>query len=76
MPLEATYLAWVDFSGTGMTRGRVHRRVEKAAGSPPTTVARFGAGGETFLRFNIGTPRAPIVEAVARLQQGLRATSQ
>ena len=25
MPLEATYLAWVDFAGTGMDPGRVHR---------------------------------------------------
>jgi cystathionine beta-lyase len=28
----------------------------------------FGTGGETFLRFNIATPRARVAEAVARIQ--------
>ena len=27
----------------------------------------FGTGGESFLRFNIATPRARVEEAVARL---------
>src|SRR5690606_22474773 len=31
MPLEATYLAWVDFSGTGMARDEFTSRVEKTA---------------------------------------------
>jgi cystathionine beta-lyase len=68
MPLEATYLSWVDFSGTGMTPEEFTRRVEQdgriAANHGPT----FGAGGETFLRFNIATPRARIEEAVIRLR--------
>jgi len=29
----------------------------------------FGAGGETFLRFNLATPRAYVTEAVQRLQK-------
>jgi len=69
MPLEATYLAWVDFSGTGMDRAEFTGRVEKAAGIATNHGYTFGAGGETFLRFNIGAPRAQIVEAVHRLQQ-------
>jgi cystathionine beta-lyase len=68
MPLEATYLSWVDFSGTGMPREEFTARVERdgriAANHGPT----FGAGGETFLRFNIATPRARIEDAVKRLQ--------
>ena len=69
MPLEATYLAWVDFSGTGMDQAEFTSRVEKAAGIATNHGFTFGAGGETFLRFNIGAPRAQIVEAVRRLQQ-------
>jgi cystathionine beta-lyase len=69
MPLEATYLAWVDFSGTGMDQAEFTGRVEKAAGIATNHGFTFGAGGETFLRFNIGAPRAQIVEAVRRLQQ-------
>ena len=36
--------------------------------SPPATARTFGTGGESFLRFNIATPRARVEEAVRRLQ--------
>jgi cystathionine beta-lyase len=67
MRLEATYLAWVDFAGTGMAPAEFAARVRQAriAPSPGT---QFGGGGESWLRFNIGTPRARVREAVARLQ--------
>ena len=69
MPLEATYLAWVDFSGTGMEPEEFIRRVEQEAGIAANHGATFGAGGESFLRFNLATPRARVAEAVARLQK-------
>jgi cystathionine beta-lyase len=68
MPLEATYLAWVDFSGTGMDQAEFTGRVQKAAQIATNHGASFGAGGESFLRFNIGAPRAHIAEAVRRMQ--------
>lgn len=69
MPLQATYLAWVDFSGTGMTPAEFTTRVEKGAQIAVNHGGTFGLGGEQFLRFNIAAPRAQIVEAVARLQK-------
>jgi cysteine-S-conjugate beta-lyase len=69
MPLEATYLAWVDFSGLGMEPAEFIRRVEKDAKIAANHGASFGLGGAQFLRFNIAAPRAQIVEAVARLQR-------
>ena len=68
MPLEATYLSWVDFSGTGMAPAEFKARVEKAAQICANHGETFGCGGETFLRFNIATPRALVEEAVSRLQ--------
>lgn len=68
MPLEATYLAWVDFSGTGMAAAEFIGRVEREARIAANRGASFGLGGESFLRFNLATPRARVVEAVARLQ--------
>ena len=68
MPLEATYLCWLDFSGTGMAREEFTRRVERDARIAANHGTTFGAGGESFLRFNIATPRARVEEAVARLQ--------
>jgi cystathionine beta-lyase len=69
MPLEATYLSWVDFAGTGMTREEFTARVEKGARICVNHGPTFGKGGETFLRFNIATPRARIAQAVERLAE-------
>ena len=68
MPLEATYLAWVDFSGTGMSQEEFTARVEQGARICVNHGAPFGKGGESYLRFNLACPRAQIDEAVARLK--------
>ncbi|MEO9516567.1 MAG: MalY/PatB family protein [Paracoccaceae bacterium] len=67
MKLDATYLSWVDFDGTGMTREEFTQRVEKDAQIAVNHGPTFGKGGDSFLRFNIATPRARIQEAVERL---------
>ena len=72
MPLEATYLAWLDFSGTGMAPAEFIGRVEKEARIATNHGTAFGTGGEHFLRFNIAAPRAMVVEAVARMQAAFR----
>lgn len=68
MPLQATYLAWVDFSGTGMAREEFTARVEKGARIAANHGPTFGTGGENFLRFNLATPRTRVAKAVERLQ--------
>ncbi|WP_300531639.1 MalY/PatB family protein [uncultured Mameliella sp.] len=69
MPMQATYLAWVDFAGTGMSPEEFTRRVEKEARIAVNHGNTFGSGGESFLRFNYATPRARVAEAVSRLQE-------
>ena len=69
MPLEATYLAWVDFSGTGMTRSEFTERVEQTAKIAANHGTTFGTGGENYLRFNLGTQRSRIEEACQRLAE-------
>lgn len=68
MPLESTYLAWVDFEGTGMTKEEFTARVEKQARIAANHGPQFGQGGESFLRFNFALPRARVQEAVERLK--------
>lgn len=68
MPLEATYLAWVDFSGTGMEPAEFTARVQKQAKIAVNLGATFGAGGHSFLRFNLATPRVVVAEAVERIK--------
>ncbi|MEM6619244.1 MAG: PatB family C-S lyase [Pseudomonadota bacterium] len=67
MSMQSTYLAWVDFSGTGMGREDFTRRVTEGARIAPNYGPTFGTGGETWLRFNLGTQRARVEEATARL---------
>ncbi|WP_416914672.1 MAG: MalY/PatB family protein [Roseicyclus sp.] len=69
MPLQSTYLAWVDFSGTGMTREEFTARVEQEAKIATNHGPTFGKGGDSFLRFNIAAPRSVVEDAVARMQQ-------
>lgn len=69
MALQATYLAWVDFSGAGMDAAEAARRVQGQARIAVNQGPSFGRGGESFLRFNFATPRARVAEAVGRLQE-------
>jgi cystathionine beta-lyase len=67
MPLDATYLAWVDFAGTGLAPADVAKRVAIGARIFASPGEQFGPGGETRLRFNFATPRPILNEALDRL---------
>lgn len=68
MDMASTYLAWVDFANTGMSREEFTSRVQQNARIAANHGPTFGKGGESFLRFNFATPRARVIEAVERLQ--------
>lgn len=68
MRLDATYLAWVDFSATGLTPAEVSERVKTGARIFPSPGSQFGPGGETWLRFNFAMPRPLLEEALGRLE--------
>jgi cystathionine beta-lyase len=68
-PLQATYLEWVDFTGTGMDETELRARIEGRAKIAANHGSSFGLGGAGHMRFNIATPRARVVEAVERLQR-------
>ncbi len=67
MPLESTYLAWVDFSETGLTPEDVNDRIERKARIAINRGDRFGSGGESWARFNFACPRATLDQALERL---------
>ena len=67
LPLQATYLAWVDFSGTGMSHDEVATRIRDVAKIAVSQGPSFGAGGETFQRFNLATQRSRVIEACERM---------
>jgi len=67
MRLDATYLGWVDFSGTGLAAAEVADRVASRARIYASPGSQFGPGGEGWLRFNFATPRPILEDALARL---------
>lgn len=69
MGLQSTYLAWVDFSNTGLDRDDVIERIQESAEIAASHGSTFGTGGENYMRFNIGLPRKQLKEAIARLQK-------
>ena len=68
MPMQSTYLAWVEFGGTGMTRDEIAERVYKGAKIAATPGHTLGLGGETCMRINLATSRERVEQAVQRLQ--------
>ncbi|MDK3072074.1 PatB family C-S lyase [Sedimentitalea sp. JM2-8] len=68
MPLQATYLAWVDFSGTGLTDPEIETRLRENARIATSPGPGFGTGGERFQRFNLATQRYRVEEACTRLR--------
>lgn len=72
MPLESTYLSWVDFDATGMTRDEFTTRTQEVAKIAANHGPSFGKGGESYLRFNLATPRARVAQAVERMQMAFK----
>ncbi len=69
LPLQSTYLAWVDFSGTGMSHDEVAARIRDDAKIAVSPGPSFGTGGDGFQRINLATQGARVEDAVARLQR-------
>ncbi len=68
MPMQSTYLAWVDFSDLGMTDAELIARVLDAK-VMPNKGTEFGTGGSGHLRFNVALPRPTLQEALDRLER-------
>ena len=68
MRLDATYLAWVDFSGTGLSPEDVAARVKERARIFASPGQQFGPGGEMWLRLNFATPRPILEDALTRIE--------
>lgn len=65
--LEATYLLWVDFRGTGWIQDEIQRFLVEDAGLGFNRGDSFGANGTGFVRINCAAPESRIDEAIQRL---------
>jgi len=70
IPLEGTYLAWIDCSRTGLSDAEMTKRL-LAEGVWLEEGTKYGTGGEGFQRLNFACPRATLEEGLARLSRAL-----
>lgn len=68
MPMEGTYLAWLDCRGLGLDVDALERFFLEQAKVAPMGKAIFGPGSEGFQRLNIACPRAILADALARIE--------
>jgi len=69
-PIEGTYLAWLDCRDLGLGESpRAFFLREARVGL--NDGARFGPGGEGFVRLNFATPRSNLVDGLQRMRRAL-----
>ena len=68
MPLESTYLCWVDYRSLNMSMSKYKQKIELESKVAASYGNAFGSGGEGHLRFNIAMPRQLLDSALDRLQ--------
>lgn len=75
LPLEGTYLMWVDISATGLTSEQLSEKLLREANvfvNPGTMYDQWATldsanNGSHFIRINLATQRANLLEAVRRI---------
>jgi len=72
MPLEGTYLSWLDFWGTGLSMEEIVSRVQDEARLALNLGPTFGPGGDKHMRLNFACPRPMLDEALERLVSAFR----
>lgn len=71
-PLEATYLAWLDFSFMQMNDKALRQFIINRAGLGLNDGPMFGPGGSQHMRLNIATPRKILLEGAGQLAAAVR----
>jgi cystathionine beta-lyase len=71
VPLQATYLVWVDCSLFNITSAALAEKLLKEAGLWVNPGTMYGEVGEGFLRVNIACPRPLLHEGLKRLVKAL-----
>lgn len=68
---EATYLAWIDFSGVGLSGLELRSFLRGKAKVALDEGMVFGKSGENFARINVATDRTVVKECLDRIRDNL-----
>ena len=67
MPMTASYLPWINVAGTGHDGGQITRHMAREAGVIIEDGSHYVAGGNDFVRLNVGMPRRLVMESLKRM---------
>lgn len=68
LPLEGTYLAWIDCSATGQTSGEITRTLLEKEKLWINPGSMYGTEGDNFIRLNIACPRTLLTEGLEKIK--------
>lgn len=71
MPMDGTYLAWLDFSGLGLSQDQLNDFLLNKAKLWMNDGEIFGTGGTGHMRLNLGCPRSVLVQAMEQLKDAV-----
>lgn len=75
LPLEATYLAWIDCTELGMTPEELETFFLSKAHVALNQGKAFGPGGEGFVRMNLACSRSIVEKASKQIKDAVRSLS-
>ena len=67
LPLEGTYLVWIDCRATSLGSDRTTLRLQEEQKLMVNSGTLYGPGGEGFIRLNIACPRAVLADGLERM---------
>ncbi|MDR2231909.1 MAG: pyridoxal phosphate-dependent aminotransferase [Tannerella sp.] len=68
VPLEATYLVWLDFSAVGQSSRTIADNLMDNGRLWVNRGSMYGSGGEGFIRLNIACPRALLEQGLNKIK--------
>lgn len=71
LPEKATYLMWLDITGTGGSSSQLAEFIRRETGLYLSDGKAYGSDGEHFLRMNIACPRSVLKDGLERLKSGV-----
>lgn len=71
LPLEGTYLAWIDCSASGKTGDALAGELLEKAGLMVNAGSMYGRNGEHFIRVNLACPRTLLLQGLDKLKSVL-----
>lgn len=75
LPLEGTYLAWIDCSALNLSSGAIEEMLLEKGKVWINAGGMYGGAGESFIRINLACPRQVLKDGLERLGRGLHSLS-